>query len=260
MTYVATAHAGKLQGRTAVVTGGGSGIGRASAIRFAQEGAHVAVWDVACDRIDQTVADIRAGGGKADGFLVDIANATSVQAGADATVAALGPVRVLLNNAGVLDGYASALDTDEALWDRIMGVNLKGMWLVSKAILPSMIGAGGGAIVNIASISAYIAGGGGIAYTTSKHGVVGFTRQMAYDFAHQGVRVNAVAPGAVETGMTADILNNEDLPVVHALRAAPAGRHAQPSELANVVLFLASDEASFVHGSVYMADGGWTIK
>lgn len=251
---------GRLAGKTAVITGAASGIGRASARRFAAEGAHVAIWDLRQDRIDETVAQIRAEGGRADGFAVDVASGASVEAAANATVAALGNVTVIMNNAGVLDDYATALETDEALWDRTMGVNLKGMYLVSRALLPSMLAAGGGAIVNVASIAGFIAGGGGIAYTTAKHGVIGFTRQMASDYAPRGIRVNAVAPGAVETGMTAGILNNEELPVVHALRQAPAGRHAQPSEIANVALFLASEEASFVHGAIVLADGGWTIR
>lgn len=251
---------GRLSGKVAVITGSGSGIGRAAAQRFAEEGAKVAVWDIAPARIEETMKMVRDAGGVAEGFTVDIASAESIEAATQATIAALGPVTVLFNNAGILDDYANAIDTDEALWDRIMGVNLKGMWFVSRAILPSMIEAGGGSIVNVASIAAFIAGGGGIAYTTAKHGVVGFTKQLALEYAHQGVRVNAVAPGAVETGMTTDILNDESLPVVHALRQAPAGRHAQPVELANVALFLASDEASFVYGATYLADGGWTIK
>lgn len=251
---------GRLTGRTAVITGSGSGIGRASARRFAAEGAHVAIWDLQQDRIDDTVAEIRAEGGRADGFVVDVSSLSSVDAAAKATVEALGNVTVIMNNAGVLDHYATALETDEALWDRTMGVNLKGMYLVSRALLPSMLAAGGGSIVNVASIAGFIAGGGGIAYTAAKHGVIGFTRQMASDYAPRGIRVNAVAPGAVETGMTADILSNEELPVVHALRQAPAGRHAQPAEIANVALFLASDEASFVHGAILLADGGWTIR
>jgi 3-oxoacyl-[acyl-carrier protein] reductase len=232
----------------------------ACARRFAQEGAHAVVWDLNGPGIEAAVDSIRSAGGKAHGVEVDIADAESVANAARETLDVVGQVTVIMNNAAILDDYLPILETDEAMWDRILGVNLKGMFLVTRALLPSMLEAGGGAIVNTASVSAFIAGGGGPAYTSAKHGVVGFTRQMAFDYAKQGVRVNAIAPGAVETGMTKDILNNEELDVVQALRKAPAGRHAQPEEMANLAFFLVSDEASFIHGAVYVADGGWTIQ
>jgi 3-oxoacyl-[acyl-carrier protein] reductase len=244
-----------------VVTGGASGIGLAIARRFLEEGAEVVIWDVRPAAVEEAVSSLRKVSESAHGVVVDIADSTSVSDAADETLQILeGGVTVLVNNAGVLDDYKPILETSEELWDRTLGVNLKGMFLTTKALLPSMLAAGGGAIVNTASVSAIIAGGGGPAYTSSKHGVVGFTKQMASDYASQGVRVNAIAPGAVATGMTKDILDNEELEVVQALRASPAGRHAEPDELASVALFLASDEAQFVHGAVFVADGGWTIR
>lgn len=254
---------GRFQGRSAVVTGGASGIGRAIATRLVAEGARVAVWDVRAQAVEEATAAIVESAGSPDaavGLVVDISDAASVERAAARTTEALGSVTLLFNNAGVLDDYAPILETSEQLWDRVLGVNLKGMFLVTRALLPGMLEAGGGAVVNTASISAFIAGGGGPAYTASKHGVVGFTKQMASDYAAQGIRVNAIAPGAVETGMTRDILDNEELDVVQALRSTPAGRHAQPEEMASMALFLASDEADFVHGAVYLVDGGWTIR
>lgn len=248
-------------GSRCVVTGGASGIGLAIARRFLEEGAEVVIWDVRPTAVDEAVNSLREVSESAHGVVVDIADSTSVSEAADETLQILdGGVTILVNNAGVLDDYKPILETSEELWDRTLGVNLKGMFLTTKALLPSMLAAGGGAIVNTASVSAIIAGGGGPAYTSSKHGVVGFTKQMASDYASQGVRVNAIAPGAVATGMTKDILDNEELEVVQALRASPAGRHAEPDELASVALFHASDEAQFVHGAVFVADGGWTIR
>jgi 3-oxoacyl-[acyl-carrier protein] reductase len=258
MTVPATAN--RLDGRTAVVTGGGSGIGLASARRFAREGAAVAVWDREPERVRSAVRSIEDAGGVAAGEVVDISDAVSVREAAAATVAELGPVTVLMNNAGVLDDYAPILDTDEELWDRIVGVNLKGPFLVTRALLPAMIEAGGGAIVNTASIAGLVAGGGGTAYTSAKHGVVGLTKQLAFDYGKQGIRVNAILPGAIETGMTRQIFADADAVVMAAVRGVPAGRHGQPEEIAALAAFLVSDEASFTHGACYVADGGWTVQ
>lgn len=251
---------GKLDGRKAVITGGASGIGLASARRFAAEGAEVVLWDLDPEALALAVKTIEGDGGRAAGFEADVSSSESVAAAAAHTLAHLGEVTVLMNNAGVLDGYSPILETDEDLWARVIGIDLTGVYLVTRALIPSMLAAGGGAIVNTASIASLVAGGGGTAYTAAKHGVLGLTRQLSFDYGQKGIRVNAICPGAVETGMTRQLFAEGDAAVMESVNSVPAGRYAQPEELADLALFLASDDASFCHGAHFVADGGWTIR
>lgn len=250
---------GRLEGKSAVVTGGGSGMGRAIARRFAQEGARVAVLDLNLETARATADLVREEGGEAVAAACDVSDSASVAKAAEQVLAELPGVDVLVNNAGILDGYAALLDTSEELWDRIVGVDLKSMFLVTRAFLPAMIAGGGGSVVNTASIAGLVAGGGGIAYTSAKHGVIGFTKQLTADYGKQGIRANAVCPGAIETGMTKSIFEAGDAAVMESVNSVPAGRYAQPEEVANLALFLASEESSFVYGASYVIDGGWTV-
>lgn len=234
-------------------------MGRAISQRFAREGARVAVLDLNLETAEATAHLIREAGGEAFAVGCDVSQHTSVTTAAEEVLAELPRLDVLVNNAGMLDGYAPLLDTSEELWDRILGVDLKSMFLVTRAFLPAMIEGGGGSIVNTASIAGFVAGGGGIAYTSAKHGVIGFTKQLAADYGKDGVRANAVCPGAIETGMTKSIFEAGDAAVMESVNSVPAGRYAQPEEVANLALFLASDESSFVYGASYVIDGGWTV-
>jgi 3-oxoacyl-[acyl-carrier protein] reductase len=247
------------EGQVAVVTGAGAGMGAAIAKELAARGAAVAAVDVALPAAERTVAAVREAGGTAIAIRTDISDRAQVEAMAAKVRDELGAASILVNNAGILDDYAPVGDASYELWDRIIGVNLTGTFNVTKALLDQLLSHDDSAVVNIGSIASFVAGGGGAAYTSSKHAVLGFTRQLSHDYGPKGLRANAVCPGAVETEMTKDILNS-DLPVVQVVRSVPAGRHGQPEEIAKLVAFLASTDSSFIHGQPVLIDGGWTVR
>lgn len=249
----------RLKGKVAVITGAGSGMGREIATLFAAEGASVAVLDVNANGATETVKLITDAGGTAKEFVADISDVNSVEKTVKAITQEFGKVTTLVNNAGVFDNHSALLDTSEALWDRIIAVNLKGIFLLSKALFPLMQATGNAAVVNIASVAGVVGRAGGFAYTASKHGVIGMTKSMAADYGPV-VRCNAVLPGAVLTSMTQQMFedNESNIETLKAIKNAPAGRYATPDEIAKAALFLASDDSSFVYGAQLAVDGGWT--
>lgn len=248
----------RFDGKVVIVTGGGSGMGRAAAKKFAAEGARVVVADVVEPSGNDTVAQIKSAGGEAVFQKVDVTKWDNVQALVKKAVDTYGKLDVYVNNAGILDGMAKCLDTSEELWDKILNVNLKGYFFGCKASLPELMKTKGN-IVMTASVAGLGALAGGTAYTASKFGVFGLINQIACEYADQGVRVNGVAPGGVITGMTAGIKENPQTAQMIAA-TTPLGRWAEPEEVANAMLFLASDDAGYITGTVVRVDGGWRSK
>jgi 3-oxoacyl-[acyl-carrier protein] reductase len=246
--------------RGVIVTGAGSGMGAAMAREFGRLGDRVAALDIDEAAASRTAKEV--GEESCRPVVVDVGDLDSVGKAVDTALEFLGRVDVLCSNAGVLDDYKPVLETPPDLWQRIISTNLTGAYLMARATLPSMLENGGGVIINTASISSFIAGGGGAAYTAAKHGVLGLTRQMAFDYGRQNIRVNAICPGPVRTGMTEHLFTPEGRQehVDAAIAATPAGRWADPSEIAALAAYLASDAASFIHGAAYTIDGGWTIS
>jgi 3-oxoacyl-[acyl-carrier protein] reductase len=245
----------RLDGKVAFITGAASGIGRAQAIRFAREGASVIVADLTQAGVDAVVATITAEGGDALGVVVDITDEASVARGVDAAIAKYGRITTLCNTAGVFDELVQTLDTPRALWDKLLTVNLTGLFLMTNAVLPHLIDNGGGVVLNMASGAGLRGGGGGAAYTTTKHGIVGYTRQLSAAYSPQGIRSVALAPGAVNTPMIAAILQQSQQ--AQDIVASVAGPGiAEPEDIANASVFLVSDEAAFINGVILPVDSG----
>jgi NAD(P)-dependent dehydrogenase (short-subunit alcohol dehydrogenase family) len=247
---------GQFEGKVALVTGAGSGIGRASALAFAREGARVAVADIDEAHAHETVAQIEATGGKAFAATVDVSQAGQVQAFIERVVQTYGRLDCAHNNAGILGPRKLTADFDEADWDRIMSINLKGIWHCLRFEIPQMLSLGGGAIVNTSS-SAGLAGMRGFpAYTAAKHGVAGLTKTAALDYVREGIRVNAVCPGFIRTPMIEGVPPDAE----HPDPTVPAGRLGKPSEVAEAVLWLCSDAASYVTGHMLVVDGALLVQ
>lgn len=232
-------------------------MGRSMAEELHRRGAVVAALDIDGASAERTVAELDGGqGGLA--IEVDVASASQVEGAIGEVKEKLGRIDVLCNNAGILDGFAKTHEVSDELWQRIIGINLTGQFQVARAVVPTMREQSSGAIVNTASVCSFIAGGGGAAYTVSKHGVLGLTRQMAHEYGHDGIRVNCVCPGAMATAMT-DEFRVPGSEWEAAVAQTPAGRWGQPRDVGSVVAFLASDDAAFITGASILIDGGYTV-
>jgi NAD(P)-dependent dehydrogenase (short-subunit alcohol dehydrogenase family) len=248
----------RLAGKVGLITGGGTGIGRAIALEFAREGAAVSIVGRRAEKLKETVTEIVAAGGRAIAVVADVTRAADVERAVCETVAKFGRLNVLVNCAGALN-VATVEGISEAEWDRLMSVNVKGPFLVSRAVLPEFRKCGGGAIVNVGSVLGLVAMKDRAAYCTSKGAVTLLTKAMALDHASENIRVNCICPSLVETELIKDLFDaSEKGQALKKARLAtlPLGRMGQPTDVASLAVFLASDESSWITGAAIPLDGG----
>ncbi|MSP03261.1 MAG: glucose 1-dehydrogenase [Acetobacteraceae bacterium] len=251
--------AGLLEGKSALITGGGGGIGRATALIFAREGARLAIADAARDAAAETVDLVNKAGGQAIALSGDVTASDAVQAMIAAVVSAYGRIDCAFNNAGIAGHQVDAAGKKTHEWadesfDRMIGVNLKGVWLCMKHEIIQMLKQGGGRIVNTGSIAGLIGLPTSSAYVAAKHGVLGLTKTAALEYARDDIRVNAVCPGYIETKMTEDTMRRRG---EQLMALVPFGRMGKPEEIGEMVLFLCSDRSSYISGACYNVDGGY---
>jgi NAD(P)-dependent dehydrogenase (short-subunit alcohol dehydrogenase family) len=247
-----------LDGRSVIVTGASSGIGRAAALAFAAEGAKVLVADLNAEGAQTVVKEIEEAGGIAVAVTGDLSDQAVVDQVAETAVERFGGVDVLVNNAGIMDRMSALADVDDAEWERVIRVNLTAPFLLTRAVLPHMLAAGKGAVVNTASEAGLRGSAAGAAYTASKHGVVGLTKSLAVMYRKQGIRANAIAPGGTQTGIVVDADRAAHGPAALGPHFVNVGKLAQPEEQAAAIVFLASDAASNINGVVLPVDDGWS--
>jgi NAD(P)-dependent dehydrogenase (short-subunit alcohol dehydrogenase family) len=249
---------GALQKRTTIITGAGSGMGKAMALLFAAEGANVVAADIRQQDLAAVVNAIRLAGGEATGILCDVGSEDDVRILVEGAVAAYGSVDVLVNNAGVMDDFLPVEHVSNEVWNRVLRINVNGPFFACREVVPRMLKQGKGVIINIASVGGLEGGRAGVTYTTSKHALIGMTKNIGYVYAQKGIRCNAIAPGGVNTNIGRDMKPDpfgyeRSLPGMGTMP-----RMGEPEEIARTALFLASDAASFINGAVVTADGGWT--
>src|SRR5213595_362269 len=250
---------GQVGGRVVLITGGNAGIGRAAAIEFAKQGAKVVVSGRRERAGEEVVAEITASGGEAIFIRADVSKEPDVKAMIERTLATFGRLDCAFNNAGIEQALTPLPDQTEDTYDQIMDINVKGVWLSLKHEIPAMLQNGGGAIVNNSSVAGLIGFATAPIYAASKHAVAGLTKSVALEYAKQNVRVNAVAPGAIETRMFRDFATAPE--VRQMLESAhPIGRIGRPEEIASTVIWLCSNDASFVTGQIFPIDGGYTAQ
>lgn len=253
----------RLKDKVAIITGAGSGIGRACAILLGKEGANVIATDWNEQTSEEVVKQIKSEGGEAISIRADVSNSTDVQEMVRESIKRYKKLDVLVNNAGIFITPYTVTDTSEEDWEKTLSVNLKGVFLCSKYAIPELIKTGGGSIINISSISGVIGQPAQAAYNASKGGIVQLTKCMALDYAANKIRVNCICPGYVETGMTKDLFdkareNQREWKKILSLH--PIGRVGTPEDIAYAALYLASDESSWVTGSSLVVDGGYTAR
>lgn len=250
----------RLQGKVAIITGAGSGMGRAMALRFSQEGATIVAADWNQATLDTVVGEINAIGGEVTGIKVNIAGQADAEGLIDQTVTTYGKVDVLCNNAGVMDLNQGVGEVTDDMWNRVIGINLNGPMYTSRRVVPVMIAQGGGSIINVASAAGMGGGAAGAAYTVSKHGLIGLTKSTAWMYTQKGIRCNAIAPGGTKTNIVSSVDMSKFDPEGSKRTSAftniiPA--MLESDDIANLALFLASDESRLINGTIIPADGGW---
>ena len=249
----------KLQNKVAVVTGAGSGMGKAIATFYAKEGAKVIAADINLETVNTVVAAIAAEGGIAKAIIANVAKEKDVQNMIDIAVSTYGTLDILVNNAGIMDNFVPAAEVTDELWERVFAINVTGPMRATRKALPIFIKKGAGIIINIASAGGLLGSRAGVSYTASKHAVIGLTKNVGFQYAKLGIRCNAIAPGAVNTNIGKTIYNPSQFGMERALAGMNLNpRVGEPEEIAKVALFLACDDSSFINGTVITADSGWT--